>query len=214
MKKLLFITCSPRGEQSNSYQLAEYFTHNLINKSNGEWCIDLLNLWNLSLPPIDLNVSNAKYAIMSGKALSLKEQSSWEAIKYHCDRFNTADAIVIALPMWNFGIPYILKHYIDVITQPEICFSWSPAKGYVPLVESKRCVLVSSSAADFSLGSGNEQNEFAVSYLNKWLKVYFGHQVEHLDFSPTAMTGVDVEDVKKIAFEQANVLISTFHSSS
>lgn len=214
MKKLLFITCSPRGEQSHSYQLAEYFTHNFITKSDGEWCVEPINLWDLSLPAIDFNVSNAKYAIMSGKALSPKEQSSWETIKYHCDRFNKADFIVIALPMWNFGIPYILKHYIDVITQPEICFSWSPATGYVPLVESKQCVLVSSSAADFRLGSGNEHNDFAVPYLNEWLKVYFGHQVEHLDFSPTALADTDVEAVKAIAFEQADVLISTFHSSS
>jgi FMN-dependent NADH-azoreductase len=214
MKKLLFIVCSPRGEQSNSYQLAEYFTYNLINKSNGEWCIDPLNLWDLSLPAVDLNVSNAKYAIMSGKALSPKEQSSWETIKQHFDRFNKADAIVIALPMWNFGIPYILKHYIDVITQPGICFSWSPTEGYTPLVESKRCVVVSSSAADFRLGSGNEDNDFAISYLNKWLKVYFGHQVEHLDFSPTALADVDVKAVKQSAFEQADVLINTFHTSS
>jgi FMN-dependent NADH-azoreductase len=184
-----------------------------MRQSNDSWCIEPLNLWDLSLPAVDLNVSNAKYAIMSGKTLSPKEQSSWEVIKQHCDRFNKADAIVIALPMWNFGIPYILKHYIDVITQPGICFSWSPIEGYTPLVESKRCVVVSSSAADFRFGSGNEHSDFSVPYLDEWLKVYFGHKVDHLDFSPTALADIDVLEIKKKAFEQADALVTTFNTS-
>jgi putative NADPH-quinone reductase len=32
--------------------------------------------------------------------------------------------------MWNFGIPYKLKHYIDVLTQPGQTFNFDPTTGY------------------------------------------------------------------------------------
>ena len=31
--------------------------------------------------------------------------------------------------MWNFGIPYVLKHYIDVLVQPGLTFASRRAKG-------------------------------------------------------------------------------------
>jgi len=32
--------------------------------------------------------------------------------------------------MWNFGIPYRLKQYLDIIVQPGYTFSFSPQEGY------------------------------------------------------------------------------------
>ena len=37
-------------------------------------------------------------------------------------RFALADRVLISTPMWNFGIPYKLKQWIDVITQPGLTF--------------------------------------------------------------------------------------------
>ena len=44
--------------------------------------------------------------------------------------------------MWNFGIPYILKHYIDLIVQPGLTFSFSPSEGYKGLVTGKPVTVV------------------------------------------------------------------------
>ncbi len=211
MKTLLLITCSPREKQSYSYQVAEHFIQGLVAKGENEWRVDTLNLWQQSLPEIDRVASSAKYAVMSGMPLTAEEQSSWEGIEKHCRLFNNADVIVIALPMWNFGIPYVLKHYIDVITQPGICFKWTPETGYTPLVTPKRCILVSSSAADYSTGSGNELNDFCIPYLQRWLAVYFGHQVDHLCFAPTAQINAGIDAAREEAFDQANTLINTFY---
>ncbi len=211
MKTLLLITCSPRGQQSNSYQLAEHFTQGLVSKHPDEWQIDTLDLWQQSLPQMDRVASSAKYAVMSGMPLTAEEQSSWEGIEKHCRLFINADVVVIALPMWNFGVPYVLKHYIDVITQPGLCFKWTPEAGYTPVVEPKRCVLVSSSAADYTPSSGNEHNDFCIPYLKQWLKVYFGYQADHLCFAPTVPIDTDVAVAKKNAFDQANTLITTFY---
>ena len=52
--------------------------------------------------------------------------SAWAGVRAIVDRFKSADKLLISVPMWNFGIPYALKHYIDVITQPGLTFAWTP----------------------------------------------------------------------------------------
>ncbi len=41
-----------------------------------------------------------------------------------------ADHYVFAVPIWNGGLPYRLKQYIDIITQLGISFNFDPEKGY------------------------------------------------------------------------------------
>lgn len=38
-------------------------------------------------------------------------------------RFHSAVALVLAAPLWNFGVPYKLKHLIDVVSQKDPLFS-------------------------------------------------------------------------------------------
>ena len=40
--------------------------------------------------------------------------------------------------MWNFGVPYKLKHYLDVLTMPGTLFGFDPATGYIGLLKDKR----------------------------------------------------------------------------
>ena len=57
------------------------------------------------------------------------------------EHFKSADKYVFSLPMWNFGIPYKLKHFIDVLVQPGLTFSFSPETGYKGLVTGKPAVV-------------------------------------------------------------------------
>ena len=43
-------------------------------------------------------------------------------------RLAQADRVLISTPMWNFGIPYKLKQWFDLIVQPGITFRFDPAK--------------------------------------------------------------------------------------
>ena len=43
------------------------------------------------------------------QALDDHQRSSWDAIEANINRFLEADIYVISTPMWNFGIPYVLK---------------------------------------------------------------------------------------------------------
>ena len=210
MKTLLKISCSPRAERSDSRSLGDYFVEELLIRSPKAWEVDSIDLWDNPLPELDSVVTSAKYAVMMGVPLNEDQKSRWQDIKSHFERFAKADAVVIALPMWNFGVPYILKHYIDVITQPGLCFKLDEEGQYVPLVAPKRCVLANSSAADYALGSGREDNDYCLPYLEKWLRVYFGYEVDSLRFAPTIGPDADVERARKRALADAVLVINSF----
>lgn len=210
MKTLLRIISSPRGTHSNSLSLADYFTQHLMHHGQG-WQVKDLNLWEHTLPPMDMTATSAKYAIMHGQALNVEQQHVWLEIKHYFRTFIEADAIALVLPIWNFNIPYVLKHYVDVITQPGFGFTWDPETGYTPLIESKRCVIISSSGSDYRVGAGHEEDDFSLRYLERWLTVYFGYAVDQLTFSPTAQDPIGVEQEKQRAFEQAYTLSKIFN---
>jgi FMN-dependent NADH-azoreductase len=61
-----------------------------------------------------------------------------------------ASHIVIATPMFNFGVPWMLKTYIDLIVRVGKTFSFDPAKGFGPLLSNdKKLLIVWSSAGDY-----------------------------------------------------------------
>jgi FMN-dependent NADH-azoreductase len=45
------------------------------------------------------------------------ESNIWERIQSLTHRFQNADRSVLGTPMWNFGLPYKLKHLIDPVAQ-------------------------------------------------------------------------------------------------
>lgn len=71
----------------------------------------------------------------------------WDEITTIAQRFITADRYLFAIPMWNNGIPYKLKQYIDLIHQPGLTFGFSPETGYFGLLEGKKATLVYTSGA-------------------------------------------------------------------
>ena len=104
--------------------------------------VETLDLWHADLPEFDGPAIEAKYAILHGQKFSAAQEQAWNAVTKIADHFKSADKYVISLPMWNFGIPYKLKQFIDVIVQPGLAFSFSPETGYKGLITGKPVVVV------------------------------------------------------------------------
>lgn len=206
MKKLLIIKCSPKQGTSNSYELAEHFVKNL-RANSAVWQVETIDLWQESLPAIEENAVAAKFAKFQNQPLDAAQSAVWEQIERQFQRFKQADAILIALPVWNFGVPYILKHYIDTITQPGLCFNWTPQAGYTSLLEAKPAFIFASSASDYRPQAGNDANDFCLSYLRRWLVVYMGCDVFTALYSPTVDSPDVVVSAKREAYQQAEQLV-------
>ena len=67
--------------------------------------------------------------------------------------------------MWNFGVPYALKYYIDCIVQPGYLFKFDEQGIPRPLLEGKKMIVVSSSGSDYSEGSPTQPFDFFEPYL-------------------------------------------------
>lgn len=168
MTKLLYIECSPRKLRSHSTAVAESFL-TAYRSAHPADEIDRLDLWATDLPRFDGDMLNAKYSIMHGEQPSAAERSAWSEVERLFQRFNAADKYLFSVPMWNFGLPYVLKHYIDVITQPGLAWSFDPATGsYTGLVRG-RVAVVYSSGGVYHAGSGAEAFDLQTPSLRNWL---------------------------------------------
>jgi FMN-dependent NADH-azoreductase len=101
---------------------------------------------------------------MVGSIMDEKSKKSWEEISRFANEFLAYDAYLISSPMWNFSIPYRLKHYIDVIMQDGILFRLTE-NGLEGLAINKRIFCITSRGNDYSEKSPIHHLDFQEPYL-------------------------------------------------
>lgn len=184
MTRILHIEASPSKANSRSTSLALHFLqqHRLARP---EVQIDTLDLWAQELPAFDATMIEAKFAVLRATTATEEQQRRWQSAVRLARAFNAADKYVFSLPMWNFGVPYRLKHYIDAITLPGENWSWSAGEGYRGLLQGKRAALVYSSAGGYPLGPPGHDRDFQKPYMRTWLEFLGITDVVELNAAPT-----------------------------
>lgn len=164
MPKLLYIEVSPRKDRSASIEVAQSFlTAYQEGKTNKQ--IETLDLWDLKLPEFDGDTVNAKYRVMHGEDPSPEEVAAWDVISKIANQFKAADHYLISTPMWNFSIPYKLKHYIDIISQPGLTWSFTPEEGYQGMVTGKTATLILARGGEYTSSAELSAMDFQKTYL-------------------------------------------------
>ncbi|WP_336487015.1 FMN-dependent NADH-azoreductase [Methylobacterium nigriterrae] len=164
MTRLLHVEASPRGPDSRSSAAARGLIE-ILRAEAPALTVDRLDLWAADLPAFDGAVLAAKYARLGGRALASDERTAWSVIEAMVARLARAEHVVISTPMWNFGIPYRLKHWIDLVTQPGLTFSFDPASGYAPLLAPRPTLVILASAGDYAAGESRGRPDLATPYL-------------------------------------------------
>jgi len=160
MSTLLHIIATPRGEASRALNISHSFLDEFM-RGVPPRSVDELDLFSTDLPEITPGRITGKFQLLAGGELDQQAKIEWAAIEPHITRFLAADAYLVTVPMWNFGIPYRLKHYLDVIVQPRHLFMYTE-NGPVGLVRNKKMVIVSTRGGDYSAAP---QFDFVVPYL-------------------------------------------------
>lgn len=205
MAHVLYIEASPRKDRSHSIAVAKAFLDAYRVSHEGD-TIETLDLWTMDLPAFDGAMLEAKYAIMHGQPHTPEQAEAWGRVTSMFQQFQSADKYVFSLPMWNFGIPYRLKQYIDIITQPGLAFSFSPSEGYKGLVTGKPAVVVYASGGTYSEGSGAESFDLQKPYMKLWLS-FIGFTTIHALVVEGTLQGPDVAAKNQAqAIEQAKQL--------
>lgn len=122
---LLHIHCSPKGERSSSLRLARAFLDELQTVAP-DTDVHTINLFTEELAEFGADASIAKFAPILGETTTPNQDRAWAQVLSEIKRFDRADKILLSTPMWNYSVPYKLKHYLDIIMQPRVTFGYNP----------------------------------------------------------------------------------------
>ena len=187
MSKLLFVTSSLFGEQSKSAQLAREFVEAWRGTHPGTTVIER-PLTPESIPHLSLNALGALMA--PAEQRSAEQHSTVAFADGLIEELESADTIVLAVPMYNFSIPSTLKAWIDHVARAGRTFRYSP-QGPEGLLTGKKVFVVTGRGGVYTGNSPAKVLDFQEPYLRGVLgflgltDVSFIH-VEGLRVSPEA----------------------------
>jgi FMN-dependent NADH-azoreductase len=168
MTRIFYVEASPRKQRSASIEVARHFL-DAYRKVHPDTQLDELDLWGEPLPEFDGDMLDAKYAVLSGADPTPAQRAAWQRIEAMAARMKEADRLLFSTPMWNFSIPYKLKHWIDIVTQPGITFGHSREKGYFGLVTGKKALVVYAQGGDYRAKSPDAAFDLQTRYLRQAL---------------------------------------------
>ena len=209
MSRLLYIETSPRKDRSASIEAAKTFIGE-YKRTHPEDVVETLDLWTTHLPEFDGHVIDSKYAILHGLEHTDEQRQAWKGVEDVIGKFNEADKYLFSLPMWNFGIPYKLKHYIDVIVQPGYTFSFSPEEGYKGLITDKPIAVIYARGGAYGPGTGAESYDLQKAYLEHILGFIGFKDFQTLLVEPTLVSPEEKKKIMEETRKQAKVMAASF----
>lgn len=208
--KILHINASTRGSDSQSLSVAEKLITKLLEAPGAS--VETMDLFDDTLPAFDANAVGAKMALFTGVDATAEQQATWAKIEGIFKRFAAAEIYVVNTPLWNNSIPYVLKQFIDLVTQPGWTFGFDMEKGYNGLLSGKRAFVVHASGVYYEGIKPNFGSDFATPYLDDWFKFVGVTEVEHIHVAPSVVNA-DFAATKAKAIakaeEAAGVLIGS-----
>jgi len=186
MSKVLYIKACARGDEySTSLRVANEFVKQYeLSNPNDE--VEVLDLYDAGID------------FLSSELLSLVMSGADNVAKEHALKFASFDKYVIAEPMWNLGVPAILKAYLDYVCYAGISFKYTQ-NGPQGLLLDKKAVNINSTG-------GAYQSEPAKSFehCNSYLQSIFGF-MGVVDYTTVSLehTGMYQGDALEVEIEKA-----------
>jgi FMN-dependent NADH-azoreductase len=135
--------------------------------------IETLDIWASDVPSFNGEALAAKYAGINGVSLTTEQTAVWDGIRSLAAPFLAADKLLLAVPLWNFGIPYRLKHLIDLISQKDILFSFD-GTGFRGLLKARKAAVVYARGLDYLSATSSTPAttyDFQKPYVETWLRL-------------------------------------------
>lgn len=163
MAKLLYILSNP-NPQGFSSRLGQTFL-DAYQDTHPQDDIEVLNLYEIDIPFYDAVDISAEF-VKKREHLDDDEQAKTDLKNMFADQLLSADKIVIVSPMWNFGVPAILKAYIDMIVLAGKTFSYEGGNP-TGLLTTQKAMFIAARGGDYS-----KMPEY--EFQNNYLKTLFG----------------------------------------
>ncbi|MEP9378702.1 NAD(P)H-dependent oxidoreductase [Aquabacter sp. CN5-332] len=163
MKRILHISCSPRGRAAESYRLSRKIVDHLLAKEPASVVVDR-NVSDDALGHVDQD-----YAVSQHSLADVSQNGSAAVSEPLIKELESADFVVIGTPVHNFTVPSALKAWIDHVVRVRWTFDVT-AHGKVGRLHDRPVFIAVSSGGRFS-GEGARQPDFLTPYLQAALAI-------------------------------------------
>ncbi|WP_101759159.1 FMN-dependent NADH-azoreductase [Oceanicoccus sp. KOV_DT_Chl] len=167
---VLHINSSARLQGSNTRILGQYLVEGLAETVIGR------DLAMQPLAPISAEDLIAVHGSADSQRASFQQQLALS--EQLIAELREADTLVLGAPMYNFGIPAVLKQWIDAICRAGVSFKYTE-QGPVGLLGVKRAYIITASGGT-PVGS---EMDFASRYLEHICRFIGIEDVFHIDAS-------------------------------
>jgi FMN-dependent NADH-azoreductase len=149
MATLLHILAHPSPETSMTTGIATAFLDAYRETHPGD-VVEVLDLYRDRVSYLTAAAISAMTKHDQPETMNDEERAAWEEITGHLRQFCGADKYLVTAPMWNLGVPAVLKAYIDQIVQAGITFRYAGPGMAVGMLAGRRMVVVSSRGGVYS----------------------------------------------------------------
>lgn len=109
-----------------------------------------LRLWEDDMrPKLEYNLSHvrSKFAMLEGTATA-EDIERFADIEDLAASVASAESLVVSVPMWNYGVPWVLKQYFDCVLHPGLSFQETSSGPKGLLGGGKALVIIASSGGN------------------------------------------------------------------
>jgi len=161
MNNILFIKSSLNGEQGNSTILAQELVANLsvnsevkvVERDLAEQGLEHLTQIEMAAWMTPANERNSAQVKLTHISDSLIEE------------LTTSDTLVIAMPMYNYGVPSTFKAWVDRVARAGVTFRYTE-NGPVGLLKNKKVVIVAARGGIHAGTVSDSQTQYLTSFFN------------------------------------------------
>jgi len=159
LSTLLHIEVSPWAENSLSRTVSAQYVASW-SAANPDGTVITRDLDKTPVPHLDVESLSAGFVAEADRSEPMA--AKWGARMYLIEEISGADEILISTPLWNYGIPSVLKAYIDNIVIPGV-FDESTAT-----LTGKKVTFVIAQGGSYADGSPKAGWDYASGYLRQF----------------------------------------------
>jgi FMN-dependent NADH-azoreductase len=206
MKRILHVTCSPRGELAESHRLSGKIVDLLLAKAPTARVVSR-DLAGAPLGPID-----ADYALSQHLSADVSQEGTAAVSATLIHELESADFLVIGTPMHNFTVPAALKAWIDHVVRIRWTFNVSP-HGKIGTLRD-RPVFIAFASGGRSSGERARQPDFLTPYLRAVLGIVGLRDLTFFSVQGTAFGEQALEEARRRTDEALAAHFSPWASQS
>lgn len=163
MATLLHIFAHPTPEHSQTMRIAQAFLDS-YRETHADDTIEALDLYKAGVPHLTAAHLSAMFHQAQDGPMTPEAAQAWTEMTAKIQQFTTADKYLVTVPMWNFGVPSILKAYIDHVMLAGYTFRFTGPGTSVGMMTGRPLAIINSRGGVYSLPPMDDY-EMCVKYL-------------------------------------------------